>query len=152
MEVKYRRIHEDELDELLRLYKQLLPDGEPLPADEYVLTVWQEILNDKKMSILVAEAENRIVGSCVLTIIPNLTHGCTPYGFMENMITDENYRGKGIGTGLLKYGLALAWEKGCSKVMGLTGRQTEQIFHFYENAGFKRGVKTGFIIKREDVK
>ncbi|MEH2045727.1 hypothetical protein [Nostoc sp.] len=46
---------------------------------------------------------------------------------------------------MLHYALALAWQQQCYKVMLLSGSKREETLKFYENAGFKRGVKTGFV-------
>jgi GNAT superfamily N-acetyltransferase len=86
-----------------------------------------------------------LVSSCTLTIIPNLTRGARPYGLIENVITDQGYRGRGFGTRLLRHALQVAWDRDCYKVMLLTGHKDEGVFRFYEGAGFRRGVKTGFI-------
>jgi GNAT superfamily N-acetyltransferase len=81
----------------------------------------------------------------VLQVVPNLTRGARPYGLIENVVTRQDKRGQGYGSAVLKAALDLAWEKGCYKVMMLTGRKDAKVFGFYEKAGFKAGVKTGFV-------
>ncbi len=150
MEVKYRKIRVDELPALLELYKHLHVSDAPLPEGEKLRQLWQENLTDNKMHLLVAEADHKIVASCVLVVIPNMTRGGRSYGLIENVVTHAEYRRKGTGSGLLKYAKQIAWNKGCYKVMLMTGRQQPEIFRFYENAGFRRGEKTGFVAKREE--
>ena len=72
--------------------------------------------------------------------------GARPYGIIENVVTHEKYRNRGYGTRLLKKALEIARDKGCNKVMLLSGRG-EDILSFYEKAGFERGKKTGFIVR-----
>ena len=37
------------------------------------------------------------MSSCALSVVPNLTRGCQPYGVIENVVTHADYRGKGYG-------------------------------------------------------
>ena len=145
MNIIYRKIKPDERDQLLELYKHLNTNDLPLPEESAVAAKWQEILTDKKIHCVVAEAAGELVASCVLIIIPNLTRGAKPYGLIENVVTHVEYRKKGIGRNLLQYALKIAWECQCYKVMLLTGRKDEATLRFYENSGFVGGVKTGFI-------
>jgi len=147
MEIQFRLIRANELSSLLDLYKYLHSDESPLPAEELLNQVWDSFLTDLKIHCVVGDMGGRLVASCTLVIIPNLTRGAHPYGLIENVVTHPEYRKKGIGSSLLRYTLQLAWEKQCYKVMLLTGRQEEETLRFYEKAGFKRGVKTGFIAK-----
>lgn len=149
MKVINRSIHNNELPSLLELYTHLHENDLPLTDDIVINRIWHDILTDKKIHCLVAETENRIVASCILVVVPNLTRGGKPYGLIENVVTHTDYRKKGIGTGLLKFAQQTAWEAGCYKVMLMTGRQRDEIFRFYENAGFDRGTKTAFIIRRD---
>lgn len=55
--------------------------------------------------------EGKIVSSCVCVIIPNLTHGQQPYVFIENVMTDEAYRKKGLETKRLHYAKEIAVKK-----------------------------------------
>ena len=147
MEIQFRLIRANELSSLLDLYKYLHSDESPLPAEELLNQVWDSFLTDPKIHCVVGDVEGRLAASCTLVVIPNLTRGARPYGLIENVVTHPEYRNKGIGSSLLRYTLQLAWEKQCYKVMLLTGRQEEETLRFYEKAGFKRGVKTGFIAK-----
>jgi GNAT superfamily N-acetyltransferase len=143
-DVRIRTIRQDELQKLLDLYKHLHKDDPELDADR-ISPLWQQICNDQNMHYIVAEKDDRLVASCVLVIVPNLTRNARPYGLIENVVTHSDFRRKGYGTRVLKKALQIAWEHNCYKVMLLTGSKQEGTLKFYENAGFKRGVKTGFV-------
>ena len=144
-QLRVRSIREEELVQLLALYEQLHPNDPPLPVDEYVEALWGQIVGDPRLYYVVGELDGKLVSSCTLTVIPNLTRGARPYGLIENMVTHQEYRGRGFGTRLLRHALQVAWDRDCYKVMLLTGRKDEKVFRFYEGAGFQRGIKTGFI-------
>lgn len=145
MRLEIRVVRPDELPSILDLYQHLHETDIPLPGENVILGVWDEIIQDPKIQLLVADFEGRLVSSCILTIIPNLTRGARPYGIIENVVTHADYRQQGIGTQLLRHVLEIAWENSCYKVMLLTGSKQETVFRFYERAGFVRGVKTGFV-------
>jgi GNAT superfamily N-acetyltransferase len=141
-----RRITAAELPELLRLYTFLHPEDPTVdPSDQRVQRLWARILADANLRYYVAEEEKKIVATCTLTLIPNLTRGLRPYGLIENVVTDPDFRKKGFATGVLRCALDDAWRAGCYKVMLQTGSKKEETLRFYEKAGFTRGVKTGFI-------
>lgn len=139
-----REILPNELDELLQLYTQL--HGNPIPEDTQALRkLWQRILDDPDHHIIVAVVEGRIVSSCVCVIVPNLTHGQQPYALIENVITDEAHRGKGLATDCLNFAREIAREAGCYKMMLLTGSKEESTHRFYQRAGYNANDKTAYI-------
>ena len=142
-----RHIQKHEMKELLSLYKYLNEDDPELGDNRQMYELWEDILNDPGQHYLVTEVDGKLVSSCVLVIIKNLTRGARPYAIIENVVTHENYRNKGYGTRLLKEAQEIAKENGCYKVMLLTGSKKEETLNFYEKAGFSRGLKTGFIIR-----
>lgn len=139
-----REIREDDFDDLMKLYMQL--HDNPFPEkNETILSIWNKILSDKDHHIIVAEEDGEIVSSCVCVIIPNLTHNQQPYAFVENVITDEAYRNRGLATKCLDYAKDLAIKNNCYKLMLLTGSKKESTLKFYERAGYNRNDKTAFI-------
>lgn len=139
-----REIQRSDLKGLLELYMQLHDNPMPEETPE-LLEKWNRILDDKDHHIIVAEEDGRIVSSCVCVIIPNLTHEQRPYAFVENVITDEAYRGKGLATKCLEYAKDIAFKENCYKMMLLTGSKNPGTLDFYRNAGYNSEDKTAFI-------
>jgi GNAT superfamily N-acetyltransferase len=140
-----RRVKHEELDELLVLYKHLHRKDAPLPERSALEVLWTTILEDPHLCYFVGELNGKIITSCTLTIIPNLTRGARPYGLIENVVTEATHRNHGYGTAVIRDALKTAWDANCYKVMLLTGSKENTTLRFYENAGFRSGVKTGFV-------
>lgn len=139
-----REIKENELNELLNLYLYLHEDSVP-EMTEYLRKTWQTILQDENHHIIVKEVEGKLVSSCVCVIIPNLTRNIRPYAFVENVVTHEEYRGKGYATECLNYAKEIAEKENCYKMMLLTGSKEESTLKFYGKAGYNSADKTAFI-------
>lgn len=147
MKGKVRRIRSDELKDLLVLYKFLNQDDPELVIDESLEELWQETISDLNYVYLVFEVEGRIVSTCILTIIKNLTRSARPYGLIENVVTHPDYRKRGYGTAVLKRATEIACENNCYKVMLMTSHKDEGTLNFYKNAGFDDQEKTAFIVR-----
>jgi GNAT superfamily N-acetyltransferase len=137
-----REAERGDLAGLLRLYTHL--HGNPLP-ERAPTGVWEEILSDPRHHVVVAEEAGEIVSSCVLVVVPNLTHGQRPYALMENVVTREDFRGRGLATRCLDFARGIAEAANCYKIMLLTGSKEERTLRFYERAGYNRRDKTAFI-------
>lgn len=139
-----REINYDDYDGLMKLYMQL--HGNPYPDEASMAKeLFEKIVADPDHHIVVAEEDGKIVSSCVCVIIPNLTHGQMPYALIENVITDETFRGRGYATACLNYAREIAVRHNCYKMMLLTGSKSEKTFAFYRNAGYNSEDKTAFI-------
>lgn len=139
-----REINEQDLEGLMKLYTQLHDNLMPEKLDE-ISDLWKQILADKNHHIIVAEEDKKIVSSCVCVVIPNLTHNQHPYALIENVITDEHYRNKGLATACLDYAKEIANREECYKLMLLTGSKKDSTLNFYERAGYNKNDKTAFI-------
>ena len=105
----------------------------------------ETIIKDHKHHIIVKEVDGKMVSSCVCVIIPNLTRGIRPYAFIENVVTNKEYRGCGYATECLNYAKRLAQKENCYKMMLLTGSKKETTLKFYEGVGYNSSDKTAFI-------
>lgn len=138
-----REITADDYDGLMALYLHL--HETEIPPFDTAKEVWEKILADENYHIIVAEEDGMIVSSCTCVIIPNLTRGARPYARVENVVTHADYRGNGLATACLNRANELAAAADCYNIALLTGSNDESTLKFYENAGYKRGEKTGFI-------
>jgi GNAT superfamily N-acetyltransferase len=129
------------------LYKHLNPDDPDLKGTDYITELWKEVFDDPRRYYFVVEEDERLVSSCTLDIVKNLTRSGRPYGLIENVVTHKDYRKRGYGTSILHKSVETAKENNCYKVVLLTGRKEESVIRFYERAGFEKGIKTGFIMR-----
>lgn len=143
-EAMIREITDKDYNGLMTLYMQL--HDNPMPEETTdLMTLWNRILYDKDHHIIVAEVDGKIVSSCVCVIIPNLTHNQQPYAFVENVITDKEYRKQGLATACLNYAREIAVGENCYKLMLLTGSKQDSTLDFYRKAGYNSEDKTAFI-------
>lgn len=61
-----------------------------------LLQILDTIFQDKNHHVFVAEENGKIISSCVCVFIPNMTHNQQAYAFVENVITDEKFRKRGL--------------------------------------------------------
>ena len=144
MEIK--KISQKDLDTLMDLYVQLSPVNEGL-SNEKRDEVWEQIQKDDKITYLGAYENDQLIATCFLTIIPNLSNQGRPIGFIENVVTDENWRCKGIGTQLLKKAIEIAKEQNCYKVFLESGITRTGAHEFYRTLGFDDTNKKAFNIR-----
>ena len=124
-----REAVKEDLDKLLNLYLFLHEKNIPKNSD-YLENTWKTIIEDVNHHIVVKEINGKIVSSCVCVIVPNLTRNIRPYALIENVVTNEGYRGKGYATECLNYAKEIASKNNCYKMMLLTGTKNENIFPF----------------------
>ena len=137
----------EDLAGVLALYRQLNPD-DPVHDVASAGPVWAAVLGSGLTTPFVAEIEGRLVSSCTLAIVPNLSRGARPYGVIENVVTDAGHRRSGLGRAVLEAALDKAWAADCYKVLLATGSRRESTLRFYEGVGFTRDAKTYFEIRR----
>ena len=146
MQVRLARAEDH--DSVIMLMQQLSPD-DPKLSESVSRSVYSRILESDGLSIMVAEKDNTIVGTCYLNVIPNLTRGASPYAIIENVVTHCDHRRTGIGSALMSNALEYAQQQGCYKVMLLTGGGQEAL-SFYESCGMQSGTKTAFVVRYDN--
>lgn len=134
----------DDLDQLLHLYLSLHETAIP-EKNQDLQTVWEQMLEDKNHHIIVNVVDEKIVSSCICVVIPNLTRELRPYALIENVVTHQDFRGRGYATECLNFARKIATEANCYKMMLLTGSKQESTWNFYKQAGYNNQDKTAFI-------
>ena len=59
-----------------------------------------------------------------------------PFGFMEDVFVNENYRGKGYGTELVKEIIKFACELNCYKLIATSRTARPKVHDLYKRLGF----------------
>ena len=111
------------LSALMALYEQLSGDNAPIEPDAAAqsLSAFHGIAGS---GLFVGHIADKLICTCALAVIPNLTRSGRPYGLIENVVTHCDYRGLGYGKQILSHAINHAWGQGCYKVM-LFDRITE---------------------------
>ena len=68
-----------------------------------------------------------------------------PYAFIGNVVTREDYRGRGYAGECLDFAKQIAEKENCYKMMLMTGSKKSETLRFYEKAGYNSSDKTAFI-------
>ena len=142
--IMVREALKEDLNELLNLYLFLHEKNIP-ENSEHLENTWKTIIEDINHHIVVKEINGKIVSSCVCVIVPNLTRNIRPYALIENVVTNDEYRGKGYATECLNYAKKIAIKNNCYKMMLLTGTKNENTVAFYKSAGYNSDDKIAFI-------
>ncbi len=140
--IAVRNAVDKDIPRILELYNDLTSvvstdEEETDTAATDVQHVFNEIRNMPGHELLVAEENNSVIGSMVLLIVPNLSHGALPWAIIENMIVDRHYRRRGIGKLLMEYTINRARQAGCYKVQLLSNKKRTEAHRFYESLGFE---------------
>lgn len=138
-----REIRNEDYQQLMELYTHL--HEKDVPPFEQAREVWEHIMANADYHIIVAEEDGRLVSSVTCIILRNLTHGPRPYAWVENVVTHADFRGRGLATRCLDYARELAKRENCYRLVLMTGSKLPETLKFYENAGYNRTDKTGFI-------
>jgi ribosomal protein S18 acetylase RimI-like enzyme len=120
-------------EELLRAYEHLLPQlSSTADADGEIL---QRVIDSPATTLLLARPDGQIVGMCTLATfyIPTGVRS-----WVEDVVVDENARGLGIGTALVKAAVHLASDARARSV-DLTSRPDRSEANLlYQRLGFNR--------------
>lgn len=137
-----RDAREEDLPRLLELMQQLSENGAtPEPAvrqaTEQHTRSLSELVHGPHSDLLVVEAGGRVVGTCVLYVLPNLSHGAARWGVIENVVVDAAERSHGYGEALMAEAVRRAQDAGCYRVSLMSNLRRSDAHRFYERIGFE---------------
>lgn len=126
---------------LAALYQSLVPDN---PRIRVLPERVEALRSDPASLLLVAEVGGEVRGTVFLTLCADVMFGERPYGLLENFVVAPSARGQGVGTQLLSHAEALCRERGCTKVMLLSGVGREGAHRLFERLGYSGQLSRGF--------
>ena len=152
--MEIRELNESDLESLIKLYEQL--DGKNGDfAVEDARKIWKnEIEGNPNIKYFGAVEDSakgqKVVSTCFVAIIPNLTRFGGAICFVENVVTDKNFRKQGLGKKVMEKAIEFAREKNCYKVILESGAWRTEAHQFYRNLGFDDTAKKSFLLKLKD--
>ena len=141
--MEFRRLTETDLESLLALYRQLQPEDDPASVEDSKI-VWREIENNPNIHYYGAIDDGKVVSSCYAVYVPNLTRNNRGLCLIENVVTDQAYRNRGLASKIIDMAVSYAKEMGCYKVILQSGTAREDAHRFYEKMGFDGNSKKAF--------
>lgn len=146
--IRHAGMHD--LEQLARLYAEFhefhvhgVPDrlrrSESSCLEELHVTI-QNIIDNKDAAILVAEINGQLVGLGEVYLredSPNPLKVQHSYGHLQSMIVTQAYRGRGIGSRILKAVEQWAKARGATEIRLDTWEFREGPLEFYEKYGYR---------------
>lgn len=137
----------DDLSSLLALYEVSEVSAAAQPR-ERAESIWRSTLTQPGIHVFVSDDRNRIAATCMLVVAPNLLRSGRSHGFLENVVTHPELRGRGHGKAVVQAALAQAWAVDCHHVLMQSGRADPRVHRFYEGLGFRPGIRIGYAAMR----
>lgn len=132
--VNIRNAEINDFDEIFLLLKQLWPDRKLNKRS--LQNVFEHLIKSDHEELFCAEIEGKMVGFCTLAIRNSLWQE----GYMCHiceLVVDEAFRGKSIGTDLIKTASEVAKKRGCKKIELDSAFNRKRAHNFYNKIGFE---------------
>ena len=115
--MEIRELNEGDLESLIKLYEQLDGANGNYTAED-ARKIWKdEIEGNKKIKYFGAVENGKVISTCYVLIIPNLTRLGSSIAFVENVVTDKAFRGQGLGRKIMEKAIDIARHNNCYKVI-----------------------------------
>jgi ribosomal protein S18 acetylase RimI-like enzyme len=109
--------------------------GDEPPTEEAVRARLEELLDEPRARVLVAESEAGIVGGVSFWIKPDLAHGDTVVE-VPMLVVAEDHRRTGVGKLLMEEVRNVASDNGASQIELVATRSNVTAREFYRSLGF----------------
>ena len=101
---------------------------------------WVNQINSSPLhQVYVIAESDTVLGSITLLFEPKLIHSFGKVMHIEDVVVDENYRGLGLGSQLIQYGVCLSKSTGCYKTVLYCNSDRVS---FYEKLKFEHKANT----------
>lgn len=108
----------------------------PLPRSYY--EAFEQIEIDSNHELIVAELDGEVVGTLHLMFLPSISYQGGLRAQVESVRVEGKVRGRGIGSGMMKWAVEKAQARGAHLVQLTTHRSRQDAHRFYERLGFTK--------------
>lgn len=137
MDITVRKANINDINEIVNLYEQKgWNKGRQITSEFF-----KKVTDIPGCYLLVAEMDDKIVGTVQLNIIQNIAFGGQPYGTVEWVITDKDHRRQGVGRKMFEEIDRICIEHNCDSVMLTSSLANWESHLFYEKMGYVAPVK-----------
>src|ERR687890_2664603 len=133
---KVREANVEDAAEICGLPRELAETvGDEPPTEKATGARLEELLDESRVRVLVAEDEAGIVGGVSFWIKPDLAH-CDTVVEVPMLVVAEDHRRTGVGTLLMEEVRNVASENGASQIELVATRSNVTAREFYRSLGF----------------
>jgi ribosomal protein S18 acetylase RimI-like enzyme len=129
-----RKASETDFDQVYPLFGQLWPNKE---LDRILRMVFNRGIHSETDELFCIEYSEKLVGFCAYAVVNNLWQAGS-ISYMYAMVVDENFRGKGLGTLLIKAAIDDSKAKGMQRMELDSAFHREKAHQFYQKLGFEK--------------
>jgi ribosomal protein S18 acetylase RimI-like enzyme len=149
---KVREANVEDAAEICGLARELAETvGDEPPTEKATRARLEELLDESRVRVLVAESEAGIVGGVSFWIKPDLAHGDTVVE-VPMLVVAEDHRRTGVGKLLMEEVRNVASDNGASQIELVATRSNVTAREFYRSLGFVESdvVSLEFVGSQED--
>ncbi len=116
-----------------------------IPAEEAsIAKTLPKLLADPAYHLLVAREDGRLLGTMMGIVCYDLTGHCHPFMVVENVVTDQAARGRGVARALMAHLEEIARSQHCTCMMLCSGSERTGAHEMYRKLGFSDTITKGF--------
>lgn len=119
-----------ELEKCFPVMSELRPH---LDFESYI-SIYEEAHHSDGYEIVAIEEDNRILAVMGYRILSDYVRG--KHIYVDDLVSSESARSKGLGAELLRYAEVIAKEMNCTTLRLCTGIENERGINFYERNGW----------------
>lgn len=121
-----------ELEKCFPVMKELRPH---LDFENYI-SIYEQAHRSDGFEIVAIEEDNKILALMGYRILSDYVRG--KHIYVDDLVSSESVRSKGLGAELLKYAEGVAKEMNCTTLRLCTGIENERGVNFYERNGWTK--------------
>ncbi len=140
MVIKIRAVNKDDKSRWLELFADYITFYNSKLSDQQFELTWQRINSDFNINCLVAELDSKVVGFTHYIWRPD-TWEEQDFCYLEDLYTDPQVRGKGVGRALIKAVEDIAIAKGSKRLYWTTAPDNELARTLYDKIAITNRVE-----------